>query len=165
MPYYGNCMIGRLLPCPVVPQVIGILMSALHKRNLNIPRARFGCEVALRFMAPTNPASRVSPSTFAHYLNLPWYQVLLEWNEFLWDGDVTLMRDGQEAYQRIRVRTGPGGEWASIRWVLVRVPLSESTRQWMLEAVITEEQDNDAAAIHIAEVDGRVHGRRAFASP
>eukprot|EP00966_Prymnesium_polylepis_P129321 2990820-Prymnesium_polylepis.1 len=71
-------------------------MSALHKSNLDSPRARFGCEVALRFLSPTNPASRASPQLFAQYLNQPWYQSLLDWAEYRADGEVTLLREGKE---------------------------------------------------------------------
>lgn len=141
-------------------------MSALHKRNLDSPRARFGCEVALRFLAPSNPASQVTPAVFAEYLEQPWYQNLLEWSEYRWDGGLTVLRDGTEAYQQIGVRSSPTAEWASIRWILVRVPIYGKSlsgagleaeagasvgavmdSQWMLEAVIAEEPDDASAPL------------------
>ncbi|KAL1508706.1 hypothetical protein AB1Y20_004801 [Prymnesium parvum] len=123
-------------------EVIAVMMSALHKSNLDRPRARFGCEVALRFLAPTNPASRASTQLFAQYLNQPWYQCLLDWSEYRMDGEVAILRDGKEAYQQIAVRSSPEAPWTSIRWILVRVPFYGSSDQWMVEAVFAQEPDD-----------------------
>ena len=57
----------------------------MHKDNLDRPRARFGCEVALRFLAPSNPASRVTPHRFAEFLRQEWYLPLKEWDQFTWE--------------------------------------------------------------------------------
>ena len=57
------------IPTPALQprEVIGYVLTALHKSNFDTPRARFGCEVALRFLAPSNPASgtglRTAPSS------------------------------------------------------------------------------------------------------
>ena len=118
------------------------MMSALHKSNIDSPRARFGCETVLRFLAPTNPASRASPQLFAQYLNQPWYLSLLDWAEYRLDGELTMLREGKEAYQQIAVRSSPDGPWSSIRWILVRVPFYGSSDQWMVEAVFAQEPDD-----------------------
>eukprot|EP00965_Chrysotila_dentata_P207941 6184414-Pleurochrysis_carterae.AAC.3 len=54
-------------------QVVQTMLHALHRSNIDRPRARFGCEVVLRFLAPSNPASRVTPQRFGQYLGQPWY--------------------------------------------------------------------------------------------
>lgn len=122
-------------------------MAALHKTNLDRPRPRFGCEVALRFLSPSNPASRASAQLFAQYLNQPWYQGLLDWAEFRMDGELTMLREGKEAYQQVAVRSGPDAPWTSIRWILVRVPFYGSSDQWMVEAVFTQEPDDGASVL------------------
>jgi len=53
-------------------EVICYMMSALHRSSMDTPYARFGCEVALRFLAPSNPASRASAQSFASYLSQTW---------------------------------------------------------------------------------------------
>lgn len=110
------------------------MLHALHRTNMDTPTPRFGCEVALRFLAPQNPASKSSPESFANALSQNWYQPLLNWNEYRWEGDLTLL--GQtEAYQQISVRSDAGEPWVSVRWILCRVPFYGTTDQWMIEAV------------------------------
>ena len=140
---------GRALatvqPSPALQprEVIDYMLSALHKSNLDSPSARFGCEVALRFLAPSNPASKASPQRFADYLGQTWYQPLLRWNEYRWEGDLTLLGE-REAFQQVSVRSTPDEPWVSVRWILVRVPFYGTTDQWMVEAVFVEEPDGAA---------------------
>ena len=58
------------IPTPALQprEVIGYVLTALHKSNFDTPRARFGCEVALRFLAPSNPASKSTPQGLARTL-------------------------------------------------------------------------------------------------
>ena len=48
------------------------MLTCLHRSNFDSPTPRFGCEVALRYLAPTNPASRADPERFADYLQQTW---------------------------------------------------------------------------------------------
>ena len=121
--------------------VILTLMHALHKKNLDTPSARFGCAVVLRFLAPENPASRATPQRFAEYLAQPWYLPLLEWSEFRWEGDTVLLSNGREAYQQLNVRSGEGGEWTNVRWILEKVGV-DGSGEWRLESVFVQEPDS-----------------------
>ena len=77
----------RASPALQPREVISNMLVALHRSNLDSPRLHFGCEVALRFLAPSNPASKASAERFANYLSQTWYQPLLNWNEYRWEGD------------------------------------------------------------------------------
>jgi len=124
-------------------ELITTVMHALHKSNMDTPRMQFGSEVALRFLAPTNPASRCNVTVFSEYLSQTWYQPLLQWAEFVWQGDLTLL-GASEAFQQTGVRSTPDAPWASVRWILRRVPYLETSGQWMVEAVFVEEPDGAA---------------------
>lgn len=50
-------------------------------REVDDPYPLHGCEVAIRYCAPTNRASRLSPQAFAQYLREPWYRIMAEWDE------------------------------------------------------------------------------------
>jgi hypothetical protein len=115
-------------------EVISSMLAALHRSNIDSPRLHFGCEVALRFLAPSNPASKASAEQFANYLSQTWYQPLLRWNEYRWEGDLTLLGE-REAFQQVSVRADPKSPWVSVRWILLNVPFYENTDQWMVEAV------------------------------
>ena len=73
-------------------------------------RPRFGAEVVIKFLAPTNPASRATPQRFAEYLLQPWYRSLLDWEQFRWEGEPTMLRNGKEAYQQVGVRASAGDD-------------------------------------------------------
>ena len=49
-------------------------------------------------------ASRATPQRFAEYLLQPWYRSLLDWEQFRWEGEPTMLRNGKEAYQQVGVR-------------------------------------------------------------
>lgn len=115
-------------------EVISYMLNALHKSNLDKPKLHFGCEVALRFLAPTNPASKATPEKLAEYLGQTWYQPLLNWNEYRWEGDLTLLGEN-EAYQQVSTRVDANSPWVSVRWILVRVPFYGTTDQWMVNSV------------------------------
>ena len=141
-----SAALANAMPSPALQprEVITFMLHALHRNNIDSPTPRFGCEVALRFLAPSNPASRADPQQFATWLNQPWYQSLLDWSEYRWEGDPTLLRDS-EAYQQVSVRTGPEQPWVSVRWILTRVPFYATSDQWMVEAVFVEEPDGAAS--------------------
>ena len=86
-------MLPDAIPSPALQprEVIEYMMHALHRSNFDSPRLRFGSEVALRFLAPQNPASKVTPQRFADYLSRSWYQPLRQWSEYRWDGDPTML--------------------------------------------------------------------------
>ena len=133
-------------------EVIDTMMTALHRGNIDRPRTRFGCEVAMRFLAPTNPASKVSSSTFASYLEQTWYQPLLTWSEYRWEGDLTLLGES-EAYQQLSVRADADGSWTSVRWILRRVPYRDpaaTADQWMVEAVFVSEPDGPEPVLRLS---------------
>jgi len=122
-------------------EVIRTVMWAIHKDNLDRPRARFGCEVALRFLAPTNPASRVTPHRFAEFLRQEWYLPLKEWDECMWEGDLVLLQNGREAYQQCAVRSAPSQPWKRVRWSLAHVPAASGS-EWLIQSVFVQEPDS-----------------------
>ena len=138
-----SAALATAMPTPALQprEVIATMMHALHKRNIDQPRPRFGAEVVIKFLAPTNPASRATPQRFAEYLLQPWYRSLLDWEQFRWEGEPTMLRNGKEAYQQVGVRASAGEEWTSVRWILARVPFYATSDQWMVDAVYVEEPD------------------------
>ena len=128
-----STMLSEQKPSPALQprEVIKTMLSALHRSNFDQPRARFGAEIALRFLAPSNPASQATPERFAAYLSQSWYQMLLDWEEYRWEGDTTLLGES-EAYQQVGVRSSPEEAWVAVRWILVRVPFYATTDQWMV---------------------------------
>jgi len=132
------------------------MLNAFHKSNLDRPRARFGIEVAMRFLSPANPASRATPQRFAEYLSQAWYQPLLEWSEYRWEGDLVLLKNSKEAYQQVTVRSGPAAEWTSIRWILGQYA-TETGAEWRVESVFVQEPDQNDFDFD-AKVDRVGHG-------
>ena len=62
---------------------------------------------------------------------------LLNWDEFKWAGELTLLGD-REAYQQVSVRSAADARWVSVRWILERVPFYPTSDQWMVAAVFVE---------------------------
>jgi len=143
--------LAKAQPTPALQprEVIKTMMTALHRANIDEPRMRFGCEVAMRFLAPSNPASRATLSRFADYLEQPWYEALLTWSEYKWEGDVTLLGES-EAYQQVSVRADETVPWTSVRWILRRVPYYETSDQWMVEAVFVAEPDGGSEILRLS---------------
>jgi hypothetical protein len=141
-----SAQLEMAMPSPALQprEVVAAMLSALHRTNIDSPRPRFGCEVALRFLAPSNPASKVGATQFANYLSQTWYQALLNWSEYRWEGDLTLLGES-EAFQQVSVRTAPDQPWVSVRWILKRVPFYGTADMWMVEAVFVEEPDGSAS--------------------
>jgi hypothetical protein len=115
-------------------------MCALHEKNLDSPYARFGSEVAMRFLSPTSPAARSSLSRFADYLSQEWYRPLVEWTDMRWDGDLVSLSNGDECYQQVGIRSGPRQPWKSVRWILSLVP-AEAGPEWRISSVFVQEPD------------------------
>lgn len=162
--------LAKAQPSPALQprEVINTVMTALHRGNFDQPLPRFGCEVAMRFLAPSNPASRVPTERFASYLQQTWYQPLLAWSEYRWEGDLSLLGEG-EAYQQLSVRADAEGPWTSVRWILRRVPSVHATSdQWMVEAVFVAEPGGSEIVSRSEAEDGVSApdtAPRAFASP
>ena len=123
-------------------EVIETVMCALHRRNQDTPYARFGSEVAMRFLSPDSPASQRSLEQFADYLSQEWYRPLVEWSEMRWDGDLVLLGNGAEAYQQAGVRSSPTAAWVSIRWILARVLAEGGHEEWRVATVFVQEPDS-----------------------
>jgi len=123
-------------------EVMQTVLTALHRSNFDEPWPRFGCEVAMRFLAPSNPASQTTAERFASYLEQPWYEPLIDWHEYRWEGDLSLLGEG-EAYQQLSVRSGPSAPWTSVRWILRRVPYGGAPEQyqWMIESVFVAQPE------------------------
>ena len=73
------------------------MMHALHASSWDSPRPYFGFEVALRFLSPSHQCAGARPRDFFRYLRQPHKQSLLEWSEYKWEGDPTII--DAEAYQ------------------------------------------------------------------
>lgn len=122
-------------------EVIATMMSALHRSSWDEPRPYFGFEVALRFLAPTHQVAGVTPRDFQRYLRQPHKQALLEWAEYKWEGELTIINN-QEAFQQVSVRSGSDSPWTSVRWLLVRVDAGDTPHTcWMVDGVLVEEPD------------------------
>jgi len=121
-------------------EVIETTMCALHQKNLESPYARFGSEVAMRFLSPTSPAARSSLSRFADYLSQEWYRPLVEWSDMRWDGDLVFLSNGNECYQQVGIRCGPRQPWKSVRWILSLVP-ADAGPEWRISSVFVQEPD------------------------
>lgn len=149
-------------------EVVATMLHALHRSNWDRPLPYAGFATALRFLSPSHQyrsferSKQYTPQSYARYLRQPHKAALLAWDEYRWDGDVTLIQG--EAYQQTSVRAGPDSPWTSVRWLLKRVDRAtaeaaasgkgESTAgtaggasQWMVDAVFTDEPDGgeDAA--------------------
>ena len=151
----ANLVTAQPSPALQPREVISNMMTALHRSNIDRRYPRFGCEVALRFLAPTNPASRATPEKFASYLSQTWYQPLLNWGQFRWEGELTLLGQN-EAYQQISVRPAPDEPWVSVRWILVRVPYYATTDMWMVQSVFVQEPDGVETIPQAAGLTGSV---------
>jgi len=116
------------------------MMTALHASSWDNPRPYFGFEVALRFLSSSHQCGGARPRDFYRYLRQPHKQSLLEWSEYRWEGDPTII--DQEAYQQVSVRSGPDAPWSSVRWMLVRhSPDDRPHSQWVVDAVFVSEPD------------------------
>jgi hypothetical protein len=115
-------------------------MCALHQKNLDSPYARFGSEVAMRFLSPTSPAARSSLSRFADYLSQEWYRPLVEWSDMRWEGDLVFLSNGNECYQQVGIRPGPRQPWKSVRWILSLVP-GGAGPEWRISSVLVQEPE------------------------
>jgi len=124
-----------------VRDVIDTMMSCLHRINADLPnRPYFGCEVALRFLAPTHQAAAMNPAGFNHYMRQPHKQSLHTWNEYDFAGDVVIIQRKDhpwEAYQQVKVRANADSEWASVRWLLIKQPEG----LWLVDGVFADEPD------------------------
>jgi hypothetical protein len=70
---------GLWVPVESPRQVVAKVMRALRK--MDAPYPLHGAAVATRYCSPQNRASQLSPQVFARYLEDPWYQILVEWDE------------------------------------------------------------------------------------
>ena len=130
-------------PSPVLQprEVISTMLSALHRSSWDEPRPYFGFEVALRFLAPTHQVAGATPRDFQRYLRQPHKEKLLQWGEYRWDGELTII--DKEAFQQVSVRSGPDAEWTSVRWLLCRVDAGDTPHTcWMVDGVFVEEPDD-----------------------
>jgi hypothetical protein len=163
----ASLAVARPQPALQPREVIATMLHALHRSNWDRPTPFAGFETALRFLSPSHQyrsyerSKQYTPQSYARYLRQPHKATLLAWDEYRWDGDVTLIQG--EAYQQTSVRPGPNAPWTSVRWVLKRVNraperAAESAAggaaggagagssaggasQWMVDAVFTDEPD------------------------
>lgn len=131
-------------PSPVLQprEVIATMMSALHRSSWDEPRPYFGFEVALRFLAPTHQVKGATPREFQRYLRQPHKEALLNWAEYKWEGELTIINN-KEAFQQVSIRSGSDADWTSVRWLLVRVDAGDTPHTcWMVDGVLVEEPDS-----------------------
>ena len=130
--------------------VIDTMMSAIHRDHLNsLVHPYLGCEVALRFLASTHQAASFEreggPPAFERYLRQPHKQSLTTWREYRPVGDPIVVERSMhpwEAYQQLEVRAGDGGEWSTIRWLLLKqLDAASGEASWRVEGIYTEEPD------------------------
>ena len=118
------------------------MMQCLHSSSWDDPRPYFGFEVALRFLSPSHQCFGFLPRDFFRYLRQPHKQTLINWNEYKWAGDTTIL-EGEEAYQQLTV-CDKEGVCQSVRFMLVRVsPNAEPHSQWAVDAVFVAEPDEE----------------------
>jgi len=138
-------------PTPLLSprDVISSVMAALHRSNWDTPRAFYGFEIALRFLAPTHQAKlkRAKPGGFSRFLRQPHKISQIMWNEYRFEGEPIMLTDTtgrQEAYQMCSMRSSPSEPWMTSRWKLVNVESDFGEvvkRQWMVEAVFADQPD------------------------
>jgi len=104
-------------------------------RTLDEPYPLHGCEVAIRYCAPTNRASTLSPEAFAQYLREPWYRIMAEWDEIEIDDEAELLRaDGSTVQQDALVKRTSDESWTIVNW-----QLSRHSGRWLTDSItITE---------------------------
>ena len=126
--------------CPTALKV----MRAVRK--IDEPYPLHGCEVAIRYCSPSNKASRLSPQSFAQYLDEPWYRtrprrrptpapaptptpalaltryrILAEWDEIeLNDDPEAIGDDGSTVELDVLVRRRGEDTWTVVAWRLSR---------------------------------------------
>jgi hypothetical protein len=108
-------------PYPAMTPKAVVLNSllALHKDVRDIPERHAGCAIVGRFCSPSNPASDLSPSHFAAYLNdYPWYKIMGEWNEMTIHSEEC---DSDTADIVVLLKRKGEGEWTSVNWELSNV--------------------------------------------
>ena len=129
--------------------VISSVMQSMHRDNWDTPRAFYGFEIALTFLAPTHPAkiAGAKPAGFSRFLRQPHKIDQTLWQEYRFEGELITLTDDdgtEEAYQMVSMRQSPTSEWMSARWKLVKVDCDygETVKsQWMVEAVFGNEPD------------------------
>jgi len=116
---------GVWVPVENPKQVAGKVMRALRK--MNEPYPLHGAAVATRYCSPQNRASELSPQVFARYLEDPWYEILVEWDEMdldeleddddepMWNTaevEVPVKREGDDAYSVVYWKLSlHNGQW------------------------------------------------------
>ena len=139
-----RALLARAGPSPVLQprELIQTMMQCLHSSSWDDPRPYFGFEVALRFLSPSHQCFGFLPRDFFRYLRQPHKQTLINWNEYKWAGDTTIL-EGEEAYQQLTV-CDKEGVCQSVRFMLVRVsPNAEPHSQWAVDAVFVAEPDEE----------------------
>ena len=139
-----RALLARAGPSPVLQprELIQTMMASLHSSSWDDPRPYFGFEVALRFLSPSHQCFGFLPRDFFRYLRQPHKQTLINWNEYKWAGDTTIL-EGEEAYQQLTV-CDKEGVCQSVRFMLVRVsPNAEPHSQWAVDAVFVAEPDEE----------------------
>jgi hypothetical protein len=76
-------------------------------RNPNEPHQHAGAAQAVRYCAPTNRASGLTPESFATYLEEPWYRVMVEWEQMEIDEEADIDVSGNTAEVRSVLRSKP----------------------------------------------------------
>lgn len=143
----GKMPLVYLDPSPTLEpkEVISAVMAALHRSNWDSPKAFYGFEVAMRFLAPTHMAKlkQAKPAGFSRYMRQPHKVGQISWNEYRFEGEPILLQD--EAYQMCSMRSSQSEEWMASRWKLVRCASDHGEfvgqAQWMVEAVFANEPD------------------------
>lgn len=109
-------------------EVVDLVMRGL--RNPNEPHQHAGAAQAVRYCAPTNRASGLTPESFATYLEEPWYRVMVEWEQMEIDEEADIDVSGNTAEVEVVLRRSPSDSPS-----VVAFRLSRHNARWLIDSL------------------------------
>lgn len=106
-----------------------------------------GVETLLRFMSPASAfySGEVDSDAYVNFVLDSEYDLLLQWDQMVFDGTMRLSMDGTKAYQTVRLLDGKSGAWSKTKWALSlrtgedceeACDASDETGFWLIDNVI-----------------------------
>jgi len=119
--------------------IVDNVMRAL--RRMDEPSPLHGAAVATQYCSPNNRASELSPAVFARYLDDPWYSILREWDELVYDSDEygteaeeCTVEDGSGACRQVEIEALVRREGEE-SFTMVSWQLAMYDGQWLIDAL------------------------------
>uniref|UniRef100_A0A7S3K6L4 Uncharacterized protein n=1 Tax=Aureoumbra lagunensis TaxID=44058 RepID=A0A7S3K6L4_9STRA len=104
-------------------EVITGVLRALRDDGIEPEEGAFQCrgvETLLKFMSPKSELGGpdADPVSIATFFSNSEYDVLLNWNDIVFDTPLRLSTDSTKAYQTTRLKNSKNGEWKKVKWNL-----------------------------------------------